>query len=58
VALDVSITGSGEALPGLSGASAVADRVSTGETARQNGLVEIYKLCNLYSEIVVRREDA
>lgn len=52
------ITGSGEAWASLTGDGVVADRVSTGRTAQQNGLTEVFELCQLYPEVVMRRENA
>lgn len=52
------ITGSGEAWASLTGDGVVADRVSTGCTAQQNGLTEVFELCQLYPEVVMRRENA
>lgn len=54
VPLKVSITGSGEAMASLSGRGVVADLVSSGETASQNALIEVIKLCDIYPEVIAR----
>lgn len=48
------ISGSGEAMAVLFGTGLVADRVSSGRTAMENGLLEAVKLCDLYTELIWR----
>jgi ATP phosphoribosyltransferase len=50
------VSGSIEAAMQLIGAPLAADLVDSGETARQNGLVEIFKLTDVYPEIVTKGE--
>jgi ATP phosphoribosyltransferase len=49
----IPITGSVELAPGLGAAEAIADLVSSGETLRQNGLVEIDTVAQVSSRLVV-----
>lgn len=51
---DIPICGSVEIMPKLLGVSLVADLVSSGVTARANGLVEVKNLLDVYPAIVVR----
>lgn len=51
------ITGSAEAYASLTGLGRVADLVSTGETARRNGLLEVFTLCEIYPELVWRPDE-
>jgi ATP phosphoribosyltransferase len=50
--LNLPVTSSIEAMAGLTGLGVVADLVESGETARQNGLVGIERLCFVYPEII------
>lgn len=53
---DMPICGSVEVMPGLLGVPLVADLVSSGRTAEENGLVEIRTLMDVYPAVVVRSE--
>ena len=50
--MNVSISGSVEGAMSLVGANLAADIIDSGETARQNGLVEIQQLIAIYPEVV------
>lgn len=50
----IPICGSVEIMPRLLGVSAVADLVSSGETAKANGLVEVKTLLDVYPAVIVR----
>ncbi len=54
---DITVSGSIEAAMRLVGAPLAADIVDSGETARQNGLVEILKLIDVYPEMIMRGSD-
>lgn len=51
------VSGSIEAMLSLTGLWLAADMVASGETARQNDLVDVYPLSNVYPEVITRRED-
>lgn len=51
---DTPVCGSVEIMPRLLGVSLVADLVSSGRTARDNGLVEVADLLDIYPAIIVR----
>lgn len=51
---EITICGSVEIMPRLFGVSLVADLVSSGATAKANGLVEIQTLLNVYPALIVR----
>ncbi len=53
-AASMPICGSVEIMPRLLGVTLVADLVSSGETAKANGLVEIKTLMDVYPAVVVR----
>ncbi|TAL15254.1 hypothetical protein EPN95_00575 [Patescibacteria group bacterium] len=53
---NVDISGSVEAAMRLVGVPLAADIVDSGETARQNGLVEIFELGKMYPELITRVE--
>ncbi len=55
---ELQLSGSIEAMTSLTGIGIAADLVRTGKTARDNGLQEVYPLCDVYPEIVLRAEDA
>jgi ATP phosphoribosyltransferase len=57
VPLGLEISGSVEAYASLTGLGRVADIVDTGNQARRNGLFEVYKLCDIYPELVMRPID-
>jgi len=52
------VSGSIESMASLTGIGIVADLVRTGKTAYDNRLQEVYSLCDVYPEIVLRAEDA
>lgn len=52
IPMDIQISGSVEGAMSLLSASLAADIVDSGETARQNGLVEVRKLIDIYPELV------
>lgn len=52
------ISGKAEATMCASGIGAVADRVVTGETARRLGAQEVFRLADIRTSFVVRRNDA
>jgi len=54
VPTEIAVSGSVEIMPGLLGVPLVADLVSTGATAKANGLVEIRSLLDVYPAIVVQ----
>ncbi len=51
---NLSLSGSVEIMPSLMGVDLVADLVSTGATAKTNGLVEIKTLLEVYPAVVTR----
>jgi ATP phosphoribosyltransferase len=53
---DMPVCGSVEVMPGLLGVPLVADLVSSGSTAKENGLVEIRTLMDVYPAIIVRSD--
>ncbi len=55
-ALELPLNGSIETMARLTGMGTVADLVETGETARQNGLVEVRRLSYIYPEIIAAAE--
>lgn len=57
VPADVEVNGSVEAAMQLVGAPLAADIVDSGETARQNGLTEVFELGRVYPEILARISD-
>ena len=56
--LGVPISGKGEATMRASGIGAVADRVVSGNTAKKLGGREVFKLADIYPELVMRAVDA
>lgn len=54
----IPVCGSVEVMPELLGVPLVADLVSSGRTARENGLVEIRTLMNVYPALVARNPSA
>ncbi|MEK7059923.1 MAG: hypothetical protein AAB971_04175 [Patescibacteria group bacterium] len=54
--LEMPISDSVEAAIGLSGVGIGADIVFSGETARQNGLLEVFKLRDIYPAIMMGRD--
>ncbi len=57
-ALDVPVTGKGEATMRASGVGMMAERVVSGNSARKVGAVEAYKLLDLFPMMLIRRPDA
>lgn len=58
MALDVPISGQGEATMEASGVGAMAERVVSGNTAARMGAEEVFILADIYPELVIRRQDA
>lgn len=57
-ALGLDIQGSVEAYAELTGIGVVADIVDTGETAQANNLREVFKLCDIAPQLIVRTDSA
>ena len=55
---DVPISGKAEVSMRDNGIGAVADRIDTGNTVRDRGGQEVFKLANIFTEIIMRRQDA
>lgn len=54
----VPISGKAEATMRDNGIGAVADRVVTGNTVKKIGGREVYRLANIFTEVIVRKQDA
>lgn len=57
-ALDVPVTGKGEGTMRASGVGMMAERIVTGTSARKVGAVEVYKLLDLFPQMLVRMQNA
>lgn len=55
--LNLEISGKVEAYASLTGLGRVADIVETGETARANGLQEVYEMCGISPEFIERSDN-
>lgn len=57
-ALDVPVTGKGEAVMRASGVGMMAERIVTGNSAQKVGAIEVFKLLDLFPMILVRTQGA
>lgn len=54
----IPISGKAEATMRVNGIGAVADRIVTGKTVKKIGGREVYQLANIYTEVIVGKQDA